>query len=179
MWRRFIALVALPQLLCAAAALADITSASLEIQGAGLRLETVSVTTGLDIPTTIQTSFGNRTNDQSPSVPGLLAVGDLTGPGIEIPIQLTTTPGYRFNIPGLTRLGDYYLQNVRLMNGNDVIQRATPSLAKITVADLFQTSLSVKQLTPEEIRARGIVVDSRNYDVYDRREKRQCHLLPL
>ena len=125
------------------------------------------MTTGIDIPTTIQTSFGGRTNDAAPAVNGLLAVGELTGPGIDVPIQLTATPGYRFHIPALPRLGDYYLQNIRLMSGNDVLQPATPSLAKITVADLLQTSLSVRQLTPEEIRARGIVVDARNYDVYD------------
>lgn len=53
------------------------------------------------------------------------------------------------------------------MNGNAVVQPATPSLAKITVADLLQTSLTVRQLTPEQIRARGIVVDARNYDVYE------------
>jgi Bacterial Ig-like domain/F5/8 type C domain len=167
MIRRLTWPLVLAQLLCAAAAWGDITSASLEIQGAGLRVETVSVTTGVDIPTTIQTSFGNRTNDDSPAVPGLLAVGDLSGPGIDVPIQLTATPGYRFHIPGLPRLGDYYLQNIRLMNGNEVIQPATPSLAKITVADLLQTSLAVRQLTPEQIRERGIIVDARNYDVYE------------
>lgn len=166
MSRRLLVAVVFAQL-CAAAAWADITRASLEIQGAGLRVETVSVTTGVDIPTTIQTSFAGRTNDEAPAVDGLLAVGELTGPGIDVPIQLTATPGYRFHIPALPRLGDYYLQNIRLMSGNDVVQPAAPSLAKITVADLLQTSLSVRQLTPEEIRARGIVVDARNYDVYE------------
>ena len=165
--RRFLIIVVLAQLFCAAAARADIASARLEIQGAGLRVETVAVTTGVDIPTTIQTSFAGKTNDQAPATPGLLAVGDLTGPGIEVPIQLTATPGYRFHIPGLPRTGEYYLQNVRLMNGAAIVQQAAPSLAKITVADLLQTSLQVKQLTPDEIRARGISIDASHYDVYD------------
>ena len=165
---RLLLAVALLPLVWIPAAWADIASARLEIQGAGLRLETVSVTTGIDIPTSIQTSFAGKTNDEAPSVLGLLAAGDLTGPGIDVPIRLTTTPGYRFHVPGLPGKGDYYLRNVRLTNGaGEVIQQATPSLAKITVADLLQTSLEVKQLTPEQIRARGIIVDARNYDVFE------------
>ena len=41
------------------------------------------VTTGIDIPTTIQTEFGGKQNDEAPAIEGLLAVGELTGPGIE------------------------------------------------------------------------------------------------
>lgn len=88
-------------LMMAAAAWADaeITSASLEIRGVSLEIDTVAVTTGVDIPTTIQTKFGGKKNDEAPVVEGLLAVGDLTGPGLGSPIQLTTAPVFRALIP--------------------------------------------------------------------------------
>ncbi len=52
------------------------------------------------------------------------------------------------------------------MRGSDFVQQATPSFATISVANLLQTSIKVRQLTPDEIRARGISIDARNFDVY-------------
>jgi hypothetical protein len=145
----------------------QIAAADLQIQGVGLKVITVSATTGLNIPATIQTEFGGKQNDEAPVVEGLLAVGDLTGPGIDAPIRLETAPGRKFQIPGLQREGVYFLQNIRLMKGTEFLQPATPAVASITVSNLLQTSVRVRQLTPEEIRARGISIDARNYDVYE------------
>jgi len=149
------------------AAAQEIAAADLQIQGVGLKVITVSATTGLDIPVAIQTEFGGKQNDDAPSVEGLIAVGDLTGPGIDSPIRLETAPGHKFQIPGLSREGVYFLQNVRLMKGTDFLQSATPSIASVTVSNLLQTTVKVKQLTPDEIRARGISIDLRNYDVFE------------
>ncbi|HKR67022.1 MAG TPA: hypothetical protein VJZ00_25060, partial [Thermoanaerobaculia bacterium] len=146
---------------------ASITSTSLRIQGAGLKVVTESVTTSIDLPTTVQTEFGGKQNDEAVALEGVTAVGELTGPGIDTPIQLTTAPGHRFQIPGLSQQGVFYLQNVRLMKGTEFLQYATPATSVITVADLLQTKVSVRQLSPDELRARGIVVDSRNYDVFE------------
>src|SRR5512141_2862490 len=95
----------LAHLCCAAALLGDITSATLQIQGVSLEIETTSVTTPIDVGTTIHTRFGGKSGDAAPSVEGLVAVGDLTGPGLDSPIQLTTSPGYDFHVPGLARAG--------------------------------------------------------------------------
>ncbi|MDP9191464.1 MAG: Ig-like domain-containing protein [Acidobacteriota bacterium] len=151
----------------AATAEANITSTSLRIQGAGLEVVTTTVTTSIDLPTTVQTKFAGKENDQAVALEGVMAVGDLTGPGIETPIQLTTAPGHRFQIPGLSQQGIYYLQNVRLMKGTEFLQSASPATAVITVADLLQTKVTVKQLSADELRQRGITVDTRNYDVYE------------
>ncbi|HET7434134.1 MAG TPA: carboxypeptidase-like regulatory domain-containing protein, partial [Thermoanaerobaculia bacterium] len=150
-----------------AALAANITSTSLRIQGAGLRVLTESVVTGIDLPASVQTEFGGKTNDEATAPEELTVVGDLTGPGLDTPVPLTTAPGHKFEIPGLKQIGTYYLQNIRLMNGTEFLQYATPSVVTITVSDLLQTKVTVKQLTPEEIRARGIVVDARNFDVYE------------
>lgn len=165
---RFAAALLTAQSLCATAVLgSDITSGSLQIQGVSLEIDTPAVTTGIDIPTTIQTKFGGKLNDAAPLVEGLIAVAELTGPGLDSPIQLKTAPGYRFQIPGFKTEGIYYLQNVRLMKGADFVAPATPSAAAITVANVLQASVKVHQLSPDEMRARGIVVDGRNFNVYE------------
>ncbi len=144
-----------------------IATADLQIQGVGLRVVNVSVTTGIDIPASVQTEFGGKQNDEAPAVEDLLAVGELDGPGIELPIRLETAPGHKFSIPALSREGIYFLRNIRLMNGTDFLQSATPSIVTITVSNLLQTSVKVRQLTPEELRARGITIDARNYEVFE------------
>src|SRR4026209_2039783 len=112
----------------------EIASADLQIQGVGLKLLTVSASTGLDIPASIQTEFGGKQNDAAQFVEGLLAVGELSGPGIDVPIRLETAPGHRFEIPGLSREGIYFLQNILLVKDGDFLQAATPSVATITVS---------------------------------------------
>jgi len=144
-----------------------IISADLQIQGVGLRVITVSASTGIDIPATVQTEFGGKQNDDAPNIEGLLAVGELSGPGVDTPIRLETAPGHKFQIPGLAREGVYFLQNIRLMKGSEFLQAATPSVATITVSNLLQTTVKVRQLTPEELRARGITIDERNFEVFE------------
>jgi hypothetical protein len=168
---RRVALVVLSSLIAAGGggtALAqNIASADLQIQGVGLRVITVAATTGIDIPASIQTEFGGKQNDEAPAVEGLVAAGELDGPGIELPIRLETAPGHKFVLPALSREGIYFLRNIRLLKGTEFLQSATPSIATITVSNLLQTSVKVRQLTPEELRARGITIDARNYEVFE------------
>ncbi|HJQ40768.1 MAG TPA: Ig-like domain-containing protein, partial [Thermoanaerobaculia bacterium] len=167
--RRIVLSLAAAAALAFPAAAANITSKSLTIQGAALQIAETSkaVTTGIDIPVTVQTVFGGKTNDEAVSLEGVSVLGELTGPGLENPIQLSTAPGHKFQIPGLAQLGTYYLQNVRMMKGTEFLQYATPSIAVITVSDLLETKVTVKQLSPKDLRDRGITIDSRNFDVYE------------
>src|ERR1051325_10935796 len=135
---RRLALAVFLTLAASGAAAQEIASADLQIQGVGLKVITVSATTGLDVPAVIQTEFGGKQNDQAPVVEGLLAVGDLTGPGIDTPIRLEPAPARKFQITGLSREGVDFLQNIRLMKGTDFLQAAAPSIATITVSNLLQ-----------------------------------------
>ncbi|HVR44514.1 MAG TPA: Ig-like domain-containing protein [Thermoanaerobaculia bacterium] len=144
-----------------------IAAAELEIRGSGLRLVETAVITAIDVPTAIQTEFGGKQNDEAPFVAGLLAAAELTGPGLEAPITLTAEPGRRFHVPPLRAAGVHLLQNVRLVKDGTFVQHAIPPAATITVADVLQTSVRVRQLTAEELRARGINLDPRFYDVYE------------
>jgi hypothetical protein len=146
---------------------AALGSATLRIEGTNLTIPNAAITAGVDVPTQVQTRFAGRENDAAPPTQGLSVVAELSGPGLNEPIRLTTAPGHRFEIPGLPRIGVYLLQNIRLMANGVPTQYASPPTATITVADLLKTSVSVKQLSPEELRARGIVVDARNFDVFE------------
>ncbi|MGH9456390.1 MAG: Ig-like domain-containing protein, partial [Thermoanaerobaculia bacterium] len=149
------------------AAGADIAARDLRIEGTGLEVIDVEVTTGIDIPVSVRTEFAGSRGDEAPFVEGLVATGELSGPGLASPITLETAPGHPFRIPGLRDEGTYTLHDVRLVKDGAFLQPATPPFATNTVANVLETSLRVRQLTAEELRARGITLDGRNYDVYE------------
>ena len=150
-------------LVCVFAAHAsEVGSADLNILGLTLEVSTDPVSTGVDIPAVVQTKFGADAD------PSLLALGDLMGPGIDTPITLSTKPGHQFVLPALHEKGEYTLSNIRLANADgQFLSQAIPSFAAITVTDPLSTSVTVKQLTPDQLRERGISVDARNFDVFE------------
>jgi hypothetical protein len=144
----------------------QIDSANLLITGVALEVPN-SVDTGADIPAVIQTTFGRKMNEDVPET-GLTAVGDLTGPGLDSPVMLTTRPGGKFTLPPLHEQGDYTVLNIRLVDSKGAfVQYATPTSTLVHVVGTLGTQVTIHQLTPDELRARGITLDSRNYDVYD------------
>src|SRR4051794_8942191 len=146
----------------------DIDRKDLLIAGLSLEVDTATVVANTGIAAAVQTKFGGRINDDAPPDNGMTAIGDLTGPGIDTPIRLVTKPGHLFQLPALNEKGDYILRNIRLVSADGVVlQTAVPSFANITITQVLDTKLTVHQLTPDELRARGITVDANNYDVYE------------
>ena len=152
----------------AAAALGDeIARANLNILGISLEVDRATVATGIDIPVAVQTIYGGKKNDDAHPPPDLSVLGDLTGAALDTPLTLATKPGRQFQIPALHQGGEYVLQNIRLVRGDGhFIQQAIPSFANITVADVLKTSVRVRQLSADELRARGLNLDARNFDVF-------------
>ena len=141
-----------------------IASEDLEIRGMSLELVTTTVDANLGSPSYVQTRFGGKTDD-APVIEGLVAEGDLVGPDIADPVTLQTVPGRRFEIPGLSSEGEYYLQNVRLVRDGTFAASALPNAAVVRVSRTLSTEVRVRQLSADDLRQRGIVVDTRNYDV--------------
>jgi hypothetical protein len=150
-----------------ALAAGEVASANLLISGGGLTVPP-EASTGTDIPGVVQTKFGGQTSDSLPDT-GMTVVGDLTGPTLDAPVTLTTIPGGKFTLPPLHNQGDYLLQNIRLVNKTSgaFVQYASPSATVVHVAGVLGTTVTITQLTPDDLRARGISIDARNYDVYD------------
>jgi hypothetical protein len=122
----------------------------------------------LDLPLSIPTKFGGRSGEGAPLVPGVTAVGDLTGPGLDEPISLRTQPGQPFALPPLHLEGDYVLQNIRLVGSDGAfLQQAVPATLKVAARNVLQSSVRIRQLTPDELRARGIHIDERNFSGYE------------
>lgn len=145
----------------------DIDRKDLMILGLSLEVDPATVVANVGIPAAVQTKFGGRINDDAPPDNGLTAVGELSGPGIDTPIHLVTKPGHLFQLPALNEKGDYILRNIRLLSADGkVLQTAVPSFANISVVQALDTKISVRHLTLDELRARGITLDSNNYDVY-------------
>ncbi|HEX6640175.1 MAG TPA: hypothetical protein VF215_03640, partial [Thermoanaerobaculia bacterium] len=146
----------------------EVATANLDILGVALEVSRDPVITGVDIPAKVQTIFGGKTNELAPAAPGFSAVGELTGPGIDTPITLSAQPGWGISLPALHEEGEYLLQNIRLVGPTgEFVQQAVPSIATVNVTGVLQTRVKVRQLTPEELRARGITVDARNFEVYE------------
>jgi hypothetical protein len=146
----------------------EVAKADLSIVGVSLEVDRTPVATGIDIPAVVQTIFGGKTNDAAPPAAGMTALGDLSGPGIDTPITISAVPGRQFTLPPLHQAGEYSLQNIRLVGSDGkFVQSAVPSFATITVSDILKTSVSVRQLSADELRQRGITVDGRNYEVYE------------
>ncbi len=139
----------------------EVARGDLTIVGLGLEVQRDPVVTAVDVPSYVQTTYAAPPEHMA-------ALGDLTGPGIDTPITLSTIPGQKFAIPALHEKGDYLLQNIRLVGSSgEFLQSAIPNVATIQVSDLLTTNVKVRQLTPDELRERGILIDDRNYEVYE------------
>ncbi|HUR79641.1 MAG TPA: Ig-like domain-containing protein, partial [Thermoanaerobaculia bacterium] len=139
----------------------EVARGELAIVGLGLEVQRDPVITAVDVPSYVQTTYAAPAN-------GMSALGDLTGPGIDTPITLSTIPGQKFAIPALHEKGDYVLQNIRLAGpSGEFLQAAIPNAATIQVSNVLETKVKVRQLTPDELRERGIFIDDRNYEVYE------------
>ncbi len=142
----------------------ELATGQLEIRGAVLRVSPAFQEVAPGLATVVFTSLGELRPDQIP--PGLRVEGDLSGPGFDEPLRLTTSPGDAFRIPGLNREGTYTLSGIRLVEGNRTISSAEPDTAEILVHRLVISSITSRALTPDEMDAYGIVIDADNYTAW-------------
>ncbi len=93
------------------------------------------------------------------SGPGLTTT--LTLPGPEAP---ATSDPLILPLPALAVGGDYTLSNLRIVAGGHAVVDVQPSTTKLKVIDqILVTSVKTRALTLDEIRAKGIVLDSDDY----------------
>lgn len=106
-----------------------------------------------------------------PRIAGLSVEAELAGPELPEPLVLSTVPGGSFLLPSFQQEGDYTLENIRLLSGvgaeAQVVALADPSLAVLHVRKIVLSSASVRALTLEELRARGIELTEQNFQAFD------------
>ncbi len=101
-------------------------------------------------------------NTTGSGISGILK-GELRGPSISGALTFEAVPGQPFQLPGLTTQGTYSFEDIRLMDGDQVVTLATPDRVEIQVIEIFITSLSSRPLTLDEIRALGIVINEDDF----------------
>ncbi|MCP4654916.1 MAG: hypothetical protein GY856_05800, partial [bacterium] len=141
----------------------EIGFAELRIEGTTLRVDPLSHTVDLDMPTVINTHLDGYDPELGTLPPDLRVVGDFSGPEIDGVLLLETVPNEPFRIPALRVGGDYELANIRLVQGDQVLAYAEDDLASILVTQILLTSVSSRALTDDEIRSYGLVLDGENY----------------
>ena len=150
-----------------------LTSFDFTIVGVGLNASPEYQAVPKGIATQVLTNFFAPGFSLSPEVINQLpkdfqVKADLTGPGITAR-ELSTMAGKPFNLPSLSFLGKYTLGNIRLFDGaGKFLFNASPQAVTIeSISDPLITSVTTRQLTIDEIRDRGVVVDSTNFTAYN------------
>lgn len=126
---------------------------------------------------TVRTCFGGATvpcgslQAGDPRLAGLTVLAELAGPELPDPLPLATVPGGSFILPSFQQNGDYTLENIRLVSetggSTQVVALAEPSLAVLHVRKIVLTSASVRALTLEELRERGVQLNEENFQAFD------------
>ncbi len=107
---------------------------------------------------------------------GIKAQAELSGPGLGQTITLPFQEGETgpsdpllLPIPPLAVAGDYALTNIRLVNATgQPILDVTPRSVNVKVIDqILITSVRTRALTLDEIRQKGIVLDSSDYLAFE------------
>ncbi|MEA2604010.1 MAG: large repetitive protein [Acidobacteriota bacterium] len=145
------------------AAATDLGAAQLLIAGTRLAVDPAQQTVPFDTGTLVNTHLQGYDATRGTLPPSFKVVGDLTGPEIDGVLTLETVPNQPFRIPRLTLKGDYRLDNVRLVDGRDLLAFSEPRSVGILVTQILVTRVESRPLTADEIRAKGIVIDEDNF----------------
>jgi hypothetical protein len=140
------------------------------VYGLGLRVDPVVQTVPKDIATIVSTYLQapNQPSNLPPFAPDAVVKATLRGPGLTNALDLQVQPNSPFNIPPLTVAGVYTLENIRLESQGTVLLRSNPESVKITVIEkLLVTQITARPLSAAEIREKGIVFDSSNFQAYN------------
>ncbi len=150
-----------------AASLPDLGNARLVVAGTRLSIEPEAQTVPFDTATIVKTRLEgyDATNGSLPS--DLRVLADFTGPEIEGVLTLETSPGEPFSIPRLHLKGQYQLDNIRLVEGDELLAYAEPRSAGVLVTQVLVTSVTSRALTLDEIRSYGVVTDGDRFKAFN------------
>lgn len=124
-----------------------------------------------DFPTAVQVIVGMPGQEVPPSLPeGALVKARLSGPAYgDEAIELSVPPNTPLELKTLAVAGDYSLYDIRLedADGRVLLMRdpaAEPVVINV-IEKLLITQVTSRQLTLEEIKEKGIVIDEENFSV--------------
>lgn len=145
----------------------DLAQGQLLIAGTRLVVTPESQTVPFDTPTVVNTHLEDFDVTAGALPDDLRVVGDFTGPDVQGILELETRPGQPFRIPRLSRKGPYQLDNIRLVQGEELLTYAEPRSAAVLVTQVLVTRVTSRPMTLDEIRNHGIVVDGDNFRAFN------------
>ena len=156
--RALLCTVVLLTTLSAAAFGQDLGSGQLLIAGTRLVVSPESQTVPFETPTIVETHLEgyDTAHGTLPSAPRVL--GALTGPEIQGVLTLETVPNEPLRVPSFSLKGEYRIDNIRLVEGSNLLAYAEPRSAAVLVTEILITKVTSRALTLDEIRSHGIVV---------------------
>ena len=165
----------------------DVLFGTLDLSVVGLDLTVAPPSQAVPrgVQTTVTTNLGGTDvtiplSALTPFLPQPLTVqGELHGPAFLTPLTLSAPAGSPITIPTLPLRGRYTLENLRLVGGGvgcsadplfrcseEILLAASPTTVVIeAIGDVLITSVQTRPLSLQEIRDRGIVLDSSNFTV--------------
>jgi hypothetical protein len=149
------------------AAADDLGTARLLIAGTRLTVSPASQTVPFGTPTIVQTALEGYDAGAGVLPADLRVRADFTGPEIDGVLLLEAIPGQPLRIPRLSLEGQYRLDNIRLVEGDELLAFAEPRSAAVLVTQVLVTRVTSRPLTLDEIRSYGIVVDDENFDAFN------------
>jgi hypothetical protein len=144
----------------------DLGSARLQVAGTRLVVTPESQTVPFDTPTVVETRLEGYDPGEGVLPSQLRVLGELTGPEIDGVLTLETRPNQPFLIPRLSLKGEYRLDRIRLVQGEELLAYAEPRSAAIRVTQVLVTRVTSRALTLDEIRSYGIVADDSSFRAF-------------
>ncbi|HSL84607.1 MAG TPA: hypothetical protein VLF66_17675, partial [Thermoanaerobaculia bacterium] len=146
---------------------ADLGSGQLLIAGTRLTVSPEAQTVPFNTPTIVETSLQGFDPGTGTLPTDLRVVADFTGPEIDGVLRLETVPNQPFRIPRLSLKGQYVLDDIRLVQGDELLAYAEPRSAGVLVTQVLVTRVTSRALTLDEIRNYGIVIDDDRFKAFN------------
>lgn len=124
-----------------------------------------------NIPAGLLAFVGSTNSTVAPGLPaGAMVRAEITGPSFgDDPVTISGMPNQLLELPRLVSSGDHVVYNVRLedADGNILLRRneARDTIVINVIDEILVTQVTSRPLTLDEIRERGIVIDSENFTV--------------
>jgi hypothetical protein len=144
----------------------DLGQGRLAIAGTRLVISPEAQTVPFETGTIVETRLEGYDASRGELPSGLRVVGELSGPEIAGRLTLSTLPGEPFRIPRFSEAGEYVLEDIRLVEGEELLAYGEPRSASVLVTQVLVTRVTSRALTLDEIRSYGIVVDEDSFQAY-------------
>ena len=146
---------------------ADLGSGQLLIAGTRLTVTPESQTVPFDTPTIVETRLKGYDAANGTLPPDMRVKADFTGPEIDGVMTLEAVPNQPLRVPRLRLEGDYQLDNIRLVQGEELLAYAEPRSAAVKVTQVLITKVTSRPLTIDEIRSYGIVITDDSFQAFN------------